>query len=190
MKKYTIIATGLLMIWGNAALAMSGAQIAQAYEKGIEDTFYREFQDKDSFFYFLSETMTPALISWCNKAAADMKVFVSNNSKNLFGIKDSLLNSTAAGFEKLHLDTVNAIKIAKVVCLSSKPAREDLIQQYNIFEKTLKPQCANLITKLTQEKFTITEKKQSQELLMRVLTKLKGLIELAQDGIKYKIDHP
>ena len=189
MKKYTIIAMGLLMAWGNASLAMSGPQIAQAYEKGIEDTFFRDFTDKDSFFYFLSETMTPALLNWCNKAAADTKVFVGNNSKNLLGIKDSLLNNTAAGFEKLHLDTINAIKVAKVVTLSSKPTREGLIQQYNIFEKTLKPQSVNLITKLTQEKFSIAEKKLSQELLMRVLPTLKKLIELAQDSVKYKIDH-
>lgn len=190
MKKYMIIASSMLIISINGALAMSSAQISQAYEKGIGDTFYRDFRDKDSFFYFLTETMTPALVSWCNKAAADTKIFVANHSKNLLGVKDSLLNNTATGFEKLHLDTINAIKVAKIVCLSPKPTREGLIQQYNVFEKTLKPQCLNLITKLKQETFSIADKKESQELLMRVLNTLQGLIDLAQGGVKYKIDHP
>ena len=180
----------MLMIAGNHALAMSGAQIAQAYEKGIEDTFYRDFRDKDSFFYFANETMTPALLNWCNKTAADIKTFVANHSKNLIGIKDSLLNSTATEFEKLHLDTVNAIKVAKIVCLSAKPTREGLIQQYNVFEKQLKPRCASIIEKLKKEPYNIADKKQSQELLLRVLYTLQGLIELAQGSVKYKIDHP
>ena len=52
MKKYMIIVSSMLMISINGALAMSSGQIAQAYEKGIEDTFYRDFRDKESFFYF------------------------------------------------------------------------------------------------------------------------------------------
>lgn len=190
MKKYLVTLGTMLIITSNICSAMSGKQLADAYGKGIQDTFMRDFNDADSFYYFLSETMTPALVNWCNKAAADTKNFVDNHSKNLVGMKDSLLNNTATGFEKLHLDTVNAIKIAKIVCLSSKPTRESLIQQYNIFEKTLKPQCSALISKLKQENFTITDKKQSQELLLQTLNTLQRLIQLAQTGVKYKIDHP
>ena len=190
MKKYMLLIGSMVMISGSAALAMSGAQIAQAYEKGIENTFYPDYHDVNSFFYFLPDSMTPALVNWCNKAAADMKTYVRNHSKNLIGSKDSLLNNSATEFEKLHLDTINAIKLAKVVCLSDKPSREGLIQQYNIFAKQLNPRCSNLIARLNKENYTIADKKESKELLLRVLNTLQDLLILAQGGIKYVIDHP
>lgn len=188
MKKHVLFIATMLTISSSASMAMSSTQIADFYTKSIRDTFYRDFKDKDSFFYFLNETMTPALINWCNKAATDVKLFVSNHSKNFIGIKDSLLNNTAASFEKLHLDTVNSIKVAKIV-VSSKPNRESLIQQYNVFEKRLKPQCATLITQLKQDYFTISDKQASQALLLRVLGTLQDLIQLAQSAVKYHIDH-
>lgn len=189
MKKNMMAIVGMLMVFSSTGFAMTSDEIGNFYEKGIADCFYRWGRDKDSFFHFLTETMTPAALNWCNKAVTDVKSFVGSHSKNLVGMKDSFLNGIAVEFEKLHMQVINTIKVAKVVCLSSNPTREGLIQQYNIFEKTLKPKCLGLMEKLRKEPFTIEDKKDSKYLLEDALNTLRVLIDVAQASVKYKIDH-
>lgn len=191
MKKYMMAIGSVIIFSSGANYAMTSVQLGDFYEKGIEETFFKYSRDKDSFYFFLGETMTSAMVNWCNKAASDIKSFVDSHSKNLVGIKDSLLNNTAIEFERLNIETINTIKVSKIVTAADKLMREALIQQYNIFEKKkkLKPQCSNLIAKLQKERFSIAEKKQAQDLLLRVLNILQNLIVVAQGSIKHAIDH-
>jgi len=177
MNKYLITLTSVLILSStiSSAAVINAQQVKGAYDAALASAFNNDGAiGKD-------KKLNPNGVNACYKAAADIKSFVDSNSKNLVGMKDTLLNKTAAQVERITMDAINNMKIIRNMPLTA------IDKQLNVFTQLL-GECSNAIIALQKENFTISAKKEAKDVLMSALTALQGFIrgdkvamELAQE---------
>ena len=171
MKKNMMAIVGMLMFVGSNAVAMTAAQVKNRFDLAIDTTFGGR---TDSSFY--STPFDSANINACYDAAAKVKAFVYDHSKNLFGSRDSLLNEAAAELERVTMDVINAIKITKGA--TTAPGIKASIGSLDSLESKING-ANSLANKVAKESFTISEKKESKSVLGAAYGKLLDLIRKA-----------
>ena len=164
MKKQSIILAGSLMM----ASALQGATYSEIQDSlnRVAGTFAAGALNKN-----LSTAQQNTSLDMWNKAFAQAKTFVIDNSKNLVGMKDSDILNALAGVERGSMDFINVIKITRGL---SNP--NDLQKQSNTLQ-TIKANLRKATDKLAGTSMTLDSKKNAKAVVLAIESFLGKMID-------------
>jgi len=181
MKRYMIAIGGMFIVFNSNATLVTAQLVKREYESAITAAFLKTGDMDRVRQTFYDYPIDSTALNLCYKAAAGVKMFVADHSKNLVGIKDSVLNKAAAELEKLTIDTINAIKTTRN-SLSSTANHLALLNSFSDLDR----RCYSARSMVEGESFTIAEKKESKDVLLFTLNLLRVVILAAKAGASMK----
>lgn len=172
MNKYILAIGSILIISNSICSAMSAQQVKDDFSSAIEFAFFKTGDMNQVKKTFYNYPLNSTAINRCNKAIANIKSFVNDNSKNLLGTKDTLLKDSAAQLEKIMTSTINAIN----EIYNNKKLDSD------VYFTQLDTACNNTKAMLKQESFSSAKKKEAQDVLIYALNSLSNVIITAKEA--------
>lgn len=169
MKKQFLILGGLILIASNLQ-AVTANEVLQKFNVGFGTLFGQGYL----FNKAIATQQNQTIDQWYT-AINTAKTFVTENCKNIAGIKDSDLLNAMATIEKENMNLMNAIKIAR----GSTPQGQASI--FANIESNMK----NLASRIGKISYTLSpNKKEAQRIIVAVATYLESGANKAGKDIK------
>lgn len=157
MKKQLFIVSALL-ITTLGLQAVTANEVLQKFNIGFGTLFGQGYL----FDKTIAATQNKTIDQWY-VAINTAKAFVTENSKNLVGVKDSDLINAMTTIEKASIDLMNAIKVSR----GSNKGQADIFAR---IEKAMK----SLTTEIQKKSYTLANKKEAQRIIVAVATYLES----------------